>query len=262
MGEGADGKKLPQGITRRANGLYMGRVMYKGESHALYDRNLTELKKRMTDLRYSLEHGTFVKKSSLTFDDWFHEWITIYKQNTVKQGTVDSYRKHYSAYMKESIGSMKLADIRAEHLQKLLNHMSDEGYADDTITLTYCVLSGIFKQAYKNELISKNPFFLITRPRGKAKKERVVFTKEQQELYMRYTERSYLRNLFHLAMCTGMRNGELRGLLWSDIDFNKRVIHVRHNLITSEDRYSKDPYQHQGYSYDKKGLQYFKETAE
>ena len=46
MAEGSEGRKLPPGITRRANGLYMGRVMYKGVSHAIYDRNLGELKKR------------------------------------------------------------------------------------------------------------------------------------------------------------------------------------------------------------------------
>ena len=184
MAKGLDGKKLPAGITQRTNGLYMGRVTYHGTSHTLYDRNLTELKKKMVDLRYTLEHGTFVKESKLTFDDWFDEWITTYKQNTVKQGTVESYKKHYSAYLKKPLGKLKLADIRAEHLQKVLNTMSKEGYADDTIMLTYCVLSGAFKQAYKNELIAKNPFSLITRPKGKAKKERVVFTKEQQEIYM------------------------------------------------------------------------------
>lgn len=234
MAKGLDGRKLPPGITQRKNGLYMGRVMHNGESHTLYDRNLTELKKKMTDLRYTLEHGTFIKKSNITFDDWYKEWIETYKQNTVKQGTIDSYNKHYSAYLKKPLGKMKLADIRAEHLQKLLNAMSNDGYADDTITLTYCVLSGVFKQAYKNELIPKNPFSLITRPKGKAKKERVVFTKEQQELYMQYAERSYLCNLFQLAICTGMRNGELGGLLWSDVDFKNKVIHIRHTLTPNE----------------------------
>ncbi len=233
MAKGLDGEKLPPGITQRANGLYMGRVMYHGESHALYDRNLTRLKEKMTILRYDLKQGNYTKKSRITFDDWYGEWITTYKQNTVKQGTIDSYNKHYSAYMKKSIGKMKLADIRAEHLQKLLNQMSREGYADDTITLTYCVLSGIFKQAYKNELIEKNPVSLITKPRGKAKKEKVVFTREQQKLYMQYAENSYLCNLFQLALCTGMRNGELRGLLWSDVDFKNRIIHIRHNLVST-----------------------------
>lgn len=62
---------------------------------------------------------------------------------------------------------MQLSDIRAEHIQKLLNNMSSAGYAEDTITLTYCTLSGVFKQAFKSELIPKNPFVLVTKPKGK-----------------------------------------------------------------------------------------------
>jgi integrase len=175
MAKGLDGRKLPPGITQRANGLYMGRVMYHGETHTLYDRNLSSLKKKMTDLRYELEHGTFIKKSDLTLEDWFKEWIATYKQNTVKQGTIKSYQAHFSAYIKPQIGKMKLEDIRPEHLQKLLNGMVEKDFADDTITLTYCVLSGIFKQAYKNELIPKNPLSVCTRPKGKAKKESFLY---------------------------------------------------------------------------------------
>ena len=234
MGKDLNGKQLPQGITQRKDSLYMGRVTYHGKTYSLYNKKLSDLKREMTDLRHSLEHGTFIETTKLTFEDWFKEWISTYKKNTVKQGTIDSYNKHYSAYLKKPLGKMKLSDIRAEHLQKLLNAMSNDGYADDTITLTYCVLSGVFKQAYKNELIPKNPFSLITRPKGKAKKERVVFTKEQQELYMQYAERSYLCNLFQLAILTGMRNGEICGLLWSDVDFKNKVIHIRHTLTPNE----------------------------
>jgi len=53
---------------------------------------------------------------------------------------------------------------------------------------------------------------------------------------MQYAERSYLCNLFQLAICTGMRNGELGGLLWSDVDFKNRVIHIKHNLITTQEQ--------------------------
>lgn len=234
MGKDLNGKKLPTGITQKPDGRYMGRVKRGGVTYTVYDMNLTELKKKMVDLRYTLEHGTYIKREKITFEDWFTEWINTYKRNTVKQGTIDSYKKHYSAYLKNQLGKMRLADIRAEHIQRLLNDMSDKGYADDTITLTCATLSGVFKQAYKNELIQKNPFLLVTRPKGKEKKERVVFTKEQQALYMQYAEQSYLCNLFKLAIYTGMRNGELSGLLWQDVDFKNKIIHIRHTLIPCE----------------------------
>lgn len=235
MGKDMSGKQLPPGITQRKDGLYMGRVTYHGTTHTIYNKRLPDLKREMTDLRHGLEHGTFIKDSKITFSEWFDEWIDTYKRSVVKAGTIDGYKKHFRAYLKEPLGNMRLTDIRAEHLQKLLNKMAKDGYSDNTIDLCSCILSGTFKQAYKNELIPKNPFLLITKPKGKAKKERVVFTKEQQEIYMEYAERSYLCNLFQLAICTGMRNAELGGLLWSDVDFKNRVIHVRHNLVTTQE---------------------------
>lgn len=223
-------KKLPKGISQRKNGLYMGRVMYHGKSHTLYNRSLTELKKEMLDLRYKLEHGTYVAASKIMLDDWFTEWIDTYKTRTVKQGTIDSYKKHYRAYIGPVLGKVRLEDIRAEHLQKLLNSMAADDYSDCTIQLCYCILSGIFKQAYKSEMIQKNPFLLITKPIGAESKERLAFTKEQQAQYMEYAAHSYLCNFFRLAICTGMRYGEVAGLLWCDVDFKNRIIHVQHNL--------------------------------
>lgn len=195
---------------------------------------LLELERQLIYLRYLIENGGHEKTNSISFDEWFREWVDIYKKNSVKIGTIDVYNKHYSIYLEKTFGRKKLADIHAEDIQELLNRMADEGYSDNTIKLTYCILSGAFKQAYKNELIPKDPFDRITRPRGTKAKERVAFTKEQQDLYMHYAQGSYLCNLFQLAICTGMRNGELSGLLWSDVDFKNRVIHIRHTLIVKD----------------------------
>lgn len=233
MAKGIDGKKLPPGISQRQNGLFMGRVMYNGESRTLYNRNLTELKAKMLDLRYALEHGTYIKQNNITFDGWFREYVDVYKRNAVKQGTINNYEGHYNAYFKKPLGKMRLQDIRAEHIQKILNKMCADGYSDKTITLTYSVIFGAFKQALRNDLIAKNPVTLVSKPKGKPRKERVVFTKEQQRLYMQYAEKSYLCNLFQLAICTGMRGGELGGLLWSDVDFKNKIINITRTLLPS-----------------------------
>ncbi|MCD7806018.1 MAG: site-specific integrase [Lachnospiraceae bacterium] len=234
MGKGIDGKKLPAGITQRANGLYMGRVMVDGQSSTLYNRSLSQLKKEMVNLRSQMQNGTYIKPCDLTFEEWFKEWLETYKIPTVKAGTIMAYKKHYSAYIKKPIGNMKLQNIRPEHLQRLFNDMKAAGKKENTMQLTYCAMSGAFRQAVKNELIAKNPLALITRPKGESKMEKVVFTREQQALYLKYAEKSYLSGLLKLAIQTGMRNGELRGLLWSDIDFKNRVIHVRHTLCPQE----------------------------
>lgn len=195
---------------------------------------LLELEKQIVDLYCLIERCSNVQGNDMSFSEWFKEWVDKYKRNSVKIGTIEAYNKHYSIYLEKNLGYKKLVDIHANDIQELLNNMVDEGYSDNTIKLTYCILAGAFKQAYKNELIPKDPFMGVTRPKGVKAKERIAFTKEQQEIYMTYSKGSALCNLFQLAICTGMRNGELAGLLWSDVDFKNRVIHVRHTLIVKD----------------------------
>lgn len=195
---------------------------------------LSELEKQIVDLYYLIERCNSRESNDMSFSEWFKEWVDKYKRKTVKIGTIEAYNKHFSIYLEKPLGHRRLVDINADDIQDFLNNMVDEGYSDNTIKLTYCILAGAFKQAYKNELISKDPFTRITRPKGVKAKERIAFTKEQQEIYMHYSKNSALCNLFQLAICTGMRNGELSGLLWSDVDFKNRVIHVRHTLIVKD----------------------------
>lgn len=62
------------------------------------------------------------------------------------------------------------------------------------------------------------------------KKERRVLTVSEAELFLGEAQSSFYYNLFVLAIETGMRIGELCGVQWKDIDFDKKVLYVRHTL--------------------------------
>ena len=75
-----NGKPLPPGIRQRANGKYEGRVQYEFDRYSVYADTLTELKRKMTELRYKLEHGEFVASSKITVEEWFKTWMEQYKE--------------------------------------------------------------------------------------------------------------------------------------------------------------------------------------
>ena len=53
-----NGKRLPEGITQRADGRYMGRFRWHGgERYTVYDTDLREIKKKLTSLKYEVENG-------------------------------------------------------------------------------------------------------------------------------------------------------------------------------------------------------------
>lgn len=221
---------LPKGIRQRGN-TFEGRFMYKGVSYTVQASTITKTQKEMTDLKYKLEHGLYVKKEKITLMEWYETWLEEYKKNRVKIGTYTSYEKYYKSTINNRLGNKELSEIRGEHIQKLYNDMVKEGYAISSIKIVSAILNGCLQQAMKNGLIERNPVKLAELPRQTGtKKERTAMTKEQQDLFMKYAEESYLYHFFSVMLRTGMRKGEMQGLKYSDIDKKQNVIHVRRTL--------------------------------
>lgn len=105
-------------------------------------------------------------------------------------------------------------------------------YAISTIKIASAVLNGTLKQAERNGIIERNPVKLATMPRKtKERKKMKILTVKQQELFMEYAKESYLYNLFQVMLRTGMRSGEVRGLIYRrDVDKKNRVIHIQRTL--------------------------------
>ena len=229
------GRKLPKGIQQRYDD-YEGRFQYQGKRYLVHGNTITETQKAMNDLRYKLEHGSFVEVRKVTLSEWFDTWMDQYKKNRVKIGTYTSSRRYYDCAIKDRLGNKRIADIRGEHIQKLYNDLTKEGYALSSIKIISAVLNGCMRQAMRNGLIERNPVQLAELPRQTEKSTRQAMTKEQQALFMEYARESYLYNLFAVMLRTGMRNGEIRGLKYTDIDKRQNVIHVKRTLKYIEGR--------------------------
>jgi len=240
MATDINGKELPKGIRQKVDGRYEGRFRYESQDYCVTDRSLIKCKKMFNDLKYEVEHGIFAKQENITVDRWFQTWIDEYKKPSVKKGTITVYEEHYQCYVMKGFGLKKLKDIRPEHIQKLYNDMHRAGYSRNTIELTAVVLSGMYKQAVKNKVIKENPVPFATLPRCEVAKERRVMTVNEQKIFMEYVKKSYLVDICELALSTGMRSGELRGLRWKDIDFKNKLIHINNSLNFNNNEYYLD----------------------
>ncbi|MCD8369508.1 MAG: site-specific integrase [Clostridiales bacterium] len=240
MGLDKNGKPMPKGITwREKEDRYMGRFTYHGKGFTTYGKTVKETSKNLEELRYEVVHGIYFKDDSVTFSAWFEIWISDYKKPSVKKGTVEVYRQNYNAYIKDVFGNKQLRDIRTDHIQRFYNGMAEK-YSHHTLEICRAVLNGVFKQAIRNELIRKNPVANAVLPRDNRRKTIRVMTEEEQKLFLQYARNSAYYPMFELALFTGMRSGEIRGLQWSDVDFKNRIIHVTHTLVYVEHRYQLD----------------------
>lgn len=241
MGKSNDKKRnLPRGITQRPNGLYMARYMFNGEKYTLYDRSLTQLKKKLVDLKSNLEHGTYVAENRTKLNAWFDIWLKDFCEKTKKRTTTEQYKKTWDARIRNSkLGNTELHDLRPEQIQNFLNGLTDK-YSCKYIHHIKVTLSQPITAAYKMQKI-KNPLMdFITEPKGLPTNKREALTKAEQEIFKEYIKGSYLETFFLTALYTGMRSGELRGLQWADIDYKNNVINVQRTLHEKSGKFRLD----------------------
>lgn len=229
-----ENNELPAGVQYRAGRKlpYQWRFMYRGVVYCGDESTAKKAKKAMDERRYEVEHGLYEKEEKTLVKEWFPQWLSLYKTG-IKPGTRIAYEQMFRLYIAPGIGSMRMRDVRLTQLQKILNDTA-AGYSRSTLTMVKIVLNGMFKQAYKRGIISKNPMMNTDTPAARKSKKKGALTREQQTAFLQYAEKSEYYPLFRLATLTGMRIGELLGLSWDDVDFQNRTIHVRHTLTWSK----------------------------
>lgn len=96
------GKLLPSGVRQRQDEKYEGRVQYEHKRYSVYADTLAEVKRKMNDLRYRLEHDEFIASTKITLGEWFEIWMEQYKRG-VKRGTQITYKDYFKYYIKDGL---------------------------------------------------------------------------------------------------------------------------------------------------------------
>ncbi len=169
-------------------------------------------------------------KLDYSVEEWYHCWLQNFKTSTVKQGTIDSYNSMFRFYIQPFLGSYKLRRIQSTEIQAFYNELARNDYSKSTITLINALLTNMFRYAYRMGLVDKNPMEMVILPRARQKQKRHVLSREEQELLQQHLEGKEIGLIVTVALATGMRSGELSGLTWENIDFEKNEIHVKEIL--------------------------------
>lgn len=230
MGKNLKGKECGKGICQRKDGLYCARFVDKsGKRHEKYFRTIPEARNWIEEAKYADKHEEVFVPSDTIVDEWFDFWI----ENIVGDlapNTLRNYRERYVNNIQPVIGRMLLSNVRPMHCKKVLIQM-DADYAGSTIRQTYITMGTMFKAALMNGMISKHPMDGVryTKP-VRAKDDIRFLTREDQKKFLEVAKRSHNYNQYALILETGLRTGEMIGLTWGAIDFNKKTLTVNKTL--------------------------------
>ena len=230
MGKNLKGKDCGKGIYQRKDGLYSARFVDKaGKRHEKYFQTLPEARNWIEDAKYADKHDDVFVATDTTVDEWFEFWI----ENIVGDlapNTLRNYRERYIRNIQPVIGKMLIANVKPMHCKKVFIQM-DADYAGSTIRQAYITMGTMFKAAKMNDLIAKHPMdgVRFTKP-VRAVDDIHYLTREEQRLFLEIARRSHNYNQYALILETGLRTGEMIGLTWDAIDFERRTLTVNKTL--------------------------------
>ena len=230
MGKNLKGKEIGKGLYQRKDGLYSARLTtHDNKRIEKYFKTLPEARNWLADARYADTHEGIPLPTTMTVNEWFAYWITCLLSDRAPN-TLRNYRERYERNVQPVIGKMRLADVRPRHCTKVLNAM-EEDYAGSTIRQTYICMGAMFKAAIANDWIVKHPMDGVRFNKPIRKVEDIRFlTRDEQRSFLEVAKNSHNYSQYALILETGLRTGELIGLTWDVIDWERRTLTVTKTL--------------------------------
>lgn len=228
MGKDIKGKELGKGITQRKDGRYQGRYRdARGKIKTFYDYDLKELEKKLhTYMAEDIVYGS--AKQDMTMDEWFNLWMKFYKKS-VRPNTKQAYTRIYNMRISPFIGKINMSKLNRITLQMVIDNAEEEGLGNEYQIKIRQILVDMLERAVEDDFLIKN-VARGTKIATKKKKKLHAMTVSNQRAFLEACKGSMYENLFHVALNTGMRPGELFALMPDDIDLERNIINVDKTL--------------------------------
>jgi integrase len=221
----------------------------KKKPKSLYARSPEELDAKEIDFRHKILHGDITDSKNLTVIGYLRTWFNSHKKK-ISPATAAGYEN----YIENHIAKDDIADILLEKLKPL--HIEDfysneltrdrgtsksgkkiVGFSGKSVLQEHRIFHKAFKQAVRNELLSKNPCDYVDAPKADDFKV-TIYNEDKFNLLLDDVEGTNDEMPILLAGMCGLRRSEVFGLRWSDLDFDEEKISV--NQVETYDKAKKE----------------------
>ncbi len=222
--------------VRKKDGKWYVFITHKGKRKAkkIGDRKTAEEVARR--VRAKLAAGTFaLEQQGPTLKEQAERWLATYARVHCEESTVENYELALRKHILPVLGQKRLRDITRQDLQTLVADKVNAGLSRPYIRGIIAPLRELLNHAVEDALIDRNPALRLARfsRKAEAQKARIyTLTAEEAAQLLESAKQHYPRwhPLLLAALRTGMREGELLGLEWDQIDFDRGYIQVDRSL--------------------------------
>lgn len=218
-------------ISRRSSGGWMGQyVVHTAEGRkrrTVYGRTRAEVAKKLTKALADSEDGFVFDDEGLKVGEYLERWLENSVKSNVNPRTYCNYRLQVRRHLKLALGRIKLKDLTPFKVQGLYRSKLDAGLSNASVRYTHAVLHRALKQAVKWSLVPRNVAEAVDPP--KVRREEITPLSPGQSRGFLATARETgdrFEALYVVALTCGLRQGEILGLKWSDVDLEAKTLRV------------------------------------
>lgn len=188
-----------------------------------------EAQSALNKLIAEIESGEYIEPTKILFGEYLKDFMKV-RETELELETFLNEKDNLEAHVIPALGNVSISDITVAKLQKFVNDLiTEKDLKPSSVKKVFSPVSIALDRAVKMELIPKNPAENVVRPKI-SKEEMKVWTSEQVNHFLKHARNDRLFVLFHLAFTTGLRQGELLGLRWKDVDLENGIIRVTQTL--------------------------------
>jgi integrase len=213
----------------RSDGRWEIRFSADGTSRSVYGKTEAEARKKHRAAIRDLEDGLALAAGNQTVAQFLTHWLEDVARPRVRASSYRHYEQMLRLHVVPGLGRIPLTKLTPAQVQRLLNEKSKAGLAPRTVGHIRAVLRDALNQACRWGLVTRNAAALATPPRLPKSYVRPL-SAEQARAFLAFSKDDRLGPLFAVALSTGLRQGELLGLAWEDVDFERSTIRVRRAL--------------------------------
>ena len=189
-----------------------------------------DAQKRLHELLLSVDQGSFIKPKRITLGEWLDDWLSGYVKTNCSSRTLDGYQSIVRRHLIPNLGMIPLAQVQPQHIQRcygalLETGVSGQGLSARTVLHIHRVLSEALNCAIRQGVLIRNPAQFVDPPRARKLKMNTLTPEEVARLFNIAKDTSYYP-IIYTAVKTGLRQAELLGLRWRDLDLDLASLSV------------------------------------
>ena len=209
---------------------YFTRAIQLPDGTRKYIRGKTreELEQKVLEAQILMKSGVDISNDE-TFAHFAQTWYDVYKKPYLRESSQTAVKYVLNQHILPYLGGYRVRDITPMQIQAIMASLSGKSNSLQSKVLIH--LRSIFKAAQENGLVAKSPVSSMLKAGGKKTPEKTALTPAESQQLLDRVENQRARTFLLIALHTGMRRGEIAGLMWDDIDFDSKIIHIRRNAV-------------------------------